>query len=33
VRLIAGFHRGRVSATDRDRGDGVVVSVSLPLAA
>jgi signal transduction histidine kinase len=33
VRLIAGFHRGRVSAADRDRGNGVVVSVSLPLAA
>jgi signal transduction histidine kinase len=33
VRLIAGFHRGRVGAADRDRGDGVVISVSLPLAA
>jgi dedicated sortase system histidine kinase len=33
VRLIAGFHRGRVSAADRDRGDGVVISVNLPLAA
>jgi two-component system sensor histidine kinase ChvG len=33
VRLIAGFHRGRVSAADRERGDGVVVSVSLPLTA
>jgi K+-sensing histidine kinase KdpD len=33
VRLIAGFHRGRVSAADRERGDGVVVSVNLPLAA
>ena len=33
VRLIAEFHRGRVSATDRDQGRGVVVSVSLPLAA
>jgi signal transduction histidine kinase len=33
VRLIAGFHRGHVSAADRERGDGVVVSVSLPLAA
>ena len=33
VRLIAGFHRGRVSAADRERDEGVVVSVSLPLAA
>ncbi len=33
VRLIAEFHRGRVSASDRDQGGGVVVSVSLPLAA
>ena len=33
VRLIAGFHRGRVGAADRDRGDGVVISISLPLAA
>lgn len=32
VRLIAGFHRGHVSAADRERGDGVVVSVRLPLA-
>ena len=33
VRLIAEFHRGRVRAADRDQGKGVVVSVSLPLAA
>lgn len=33
VRLIAEFHRGRVRAADRARGDGVVMSVRLPLAA
>ena len=32
VRLIAEFHRGRVRAADRAGGDGVVVSVRLPLA-
>ncbi len=33
VRLIAEFHRGRARADDRDQGNGVVVSVALPLAA
>jgi dedicated sortase system histidine kinase len=33
VRLIAEFHRGRVRADDRGEGPGVVVTVSLPLAA
>ncbi|MEP6996096.1 MAG: ATP-binding protein [Betaproteobacteria bacterium] len=33
VRLIAEFHRGRVHAANRDRGTGVTVSMTLPLAA
>jgi two-component system, OmpR family, sensor histidine kinase ChvG len=32
VRLIAGFHGGSAAAHDRPDGDGVIVTVSLPLA-
>jgi len=31
VRLIAAFHGGEASARDRDGGDGVIVTVSIPL--
>src|SRR5262249_38987810 len=31
VRLVAEFHGGDASARDRDKGDGVVVTVTLPL--
>lgn len=32
VRLVAEYHSGRVGARDNERGDGVVFTVSLPLA-
>jgi signal transduction histidine kinase len=33
VRLIAAFHGGEATARDRDAGDGVIVTVSMPLRA